>query len=185
MGNINKTGPLNFPMQPVGPTSPKKPVNNAEAAPKQAEVLDNKTADELKKNAINKADTSANDVSFPTKDDGKMSKQEKIERLNSSIQGAADTLKKKLSDNGANDLNETMGVIMKEAKKSLSPEDFGKLNNKLFPVQENDKSREYKKMLGDAIEVFKKSDQPEAAMQNLLDYLCSGTINIVEENPGC
>lgn len=185
MGNVGKTGPLNgnYPIQPVGP---KKAINNAEASPKQAEVLDNKTADELlKKNAINKSDTSANDVSFPTKDDGKMSKQAKIDALSSSLQGATETLKKKLSDNGANDLHETMGVLMKKAKDSLSADDFNKLNNELFPEKETAKSKEYQKMLGDAIEVFKKSDQPEAAMKNLVDYLCSGTVNIVENNPGC
>lgn len=194
MGNINKTGPLpsGIPIPSVQKSaSPKGPVNDLDSAAKTktAEALDPKTADALlKKNTIKQSEDSANALSFPSKDgDNKTSKQEKIDKLSASIQGSADALQKKLSANGTNDLKDTMGVIMKEAKNSLSSEDFGKLNDKLFPLSEKDqpKADAYKKMISDAIETFKGSDQPEAAMENLLKYLSTGTVNIIENNPGC
>lgn len=190
MGNVNKTGPLSsvpIPSTPK-PAAPKGPVNNVDTAakPAAAEILDSKTADELvKKNTVKQSESAVNEMSFPSKDGGsKISKQEKIDKLSNSMQGTAETLSKKLADD-SNNLNETMGVLMKEAKKSLSSEDFDKFNNKLFPTPENDKAKEYKKMISDAIKTFKGSDQPEAAMNNLLQYLSSGAINIVEDNPGC
>lgn len=194
MGNmINKTGPLpsNIPVPSAQPpVAPKAPGKNVDSAAKSVEASAVKTADELlKKNVIKQSEGPVNELSFPSKDGGSKTttKQEKIDKLSTSIQNSAEILKKKLSDNGANDLNDTMGVIMKEAKNSLSSEDFGKLNNKLFPMSKADqpKADQYKKMISDAIETFKGSDQPEAAMDNLLKYLSTGTVNIVEDNPGC
>ena len=191
MGNINKTGPLpsNIPIPSTPPASPKAPGKNIDSAAKSTEASTVKTADELlKKNTIKQSEDSANTLSFPSKDGGETTtKQQKIDKLSTSIQNSAETLKKKLSDNGANDLKDTLGVIMKEAKNSLSSEDFGKLNDKLFPLSKADqpKADEYKKMISDAIGTFKGSDQPEAAMENLLKYLSTGTVNIIENNPGC